>query len=536
MVMSEKEFLRAYPTESHLAERKRGVATKGIQQAVVGFSNTEGGVVLIGVEDDGTVSGREMTQGTIDDLHQIMRDVINPGRYEIGQVFVDDRPVTILAVAKRIEGFAQTPNGRVIVCKGTRKEALFGSDLQNFINARTGQRFEETVTDYTLDSASKDLLKRLAKAFGWTDANSLPERLKERHLLSDSDHLTVAGALYLVDKPREKLGKAYVEIFRYRDDESTYDRRVEIDGPLDQQLEHSVEFVAQELGNELVVLGVKRYELPRIPREVLREALANALAHRSYEATGTAVRIDLRDDNVTVTSPGGLPEPVTVENIRETQAARNHEVITILRRLGLAEDAGRGIDIMIDRMQQELLDPPKFIDNGKSVEVVLPIRSPVTPEERAWIREVEARGLTEPTDRIVLVHAARGEELTNAKVRELLNVDHLKARETLRRLKDQSFLEQRGQRGGAAYVLKDTLAPPAGLRLKDDELDALVIELAQEGPISNAKIRVRTGLDRIEALKVLERLLNAGHLVRVGQRRGTRYRLPDSSIQTSPKT
>lgn len=526
MVMSEMEFRKAYPSESHLVERKRGVTTKGIQNAVVGFSNTKGGVVLIGVEDGGTVSGREMTQGTVDDLHQIMRHVTNPGRYDIAQVLVGDKPVTILSVAERVEGFAQTSDGRVVVCRGTRKVALFGSDLQSFINARTGQRFEEADTKYAFNSVPKELLNRMAKAFGWKDSGDLPERLKERHLLSDSGHLTVAGALYLAENPGENLGKAYVEIFRYRDDKNRYDRRIEIAGPLDQQLENSVEFITQELGNEIVVLGVKRYELPRIPREVLREALANALAHRSYEATGTAVRVDLRDDSVTIISPGGLPEPVTIDNIRETQAARNHQVITVLRRLGLAEDAGMGVDIMIDRMQQELLDPPKFTDTGKSVEVVLPIRSPVTPEERAWIREVESRGLTEPTDRIVLVHAARGVELTNTRVRELLNVDHLKARETLQRLKDQSFLEQRGQRGGAAYVLKDTLAPPAGLRLKDEELDALVVALAQEGPITNAKIRARTGLDRIETLKVLERLLKAGQLVRVGQRRGTKYQTP----------
>jgi ATP-dependent DNA helicase RecG len=137
---------------------------------------------------------------------------------------------------------------------------------------------------------------------------------------------------------------------------------VEIRGALGRQLEDAVEEVASELGTELVVLGVRRYDLPRIPRVVLREALANAIAHRSYELDGTAVRVEIYPDSVHIISPGSLPEPVTVENIRETQAARNIKVINALRRLGLAEDAGRGVDVMVDAMRDELLEPPTFED------------------------------------------------------------------------------------------------------------------------------------------------------------------------------
>jgi ATP-dependent DNA helicase RecG len=137
-------------------------------------------------------------------------------------------------------------------------------------------------------------------------------------------------------------------------------RRCEVDGPLHHVLEETVRRVARELGTELVVLGTRRYELSRLPDVVLREAIANALAHRSYEAAGTAVRVELRPSAVVVRSPGGLPEPVTVENIRETTAARNVVVIRVLRALGLAEDVGRGVDVMQDTMAAEMLEPPSF--------------------------------------------------------------------------------------------------------------------------------------------------------------------------------
>ena len=69
--------------------------------------------------------------------------------------------------------------------------------------------------------------------------------------------------------------------------------------------------LTEELGADLVVLGVRRHELPRLPEAVLREAVANAVAHRVYESSSRPVRVELRPDAVTITSPGPLPEPVS---------------------------------------------------------------------------------------------------------------------------------------------------------------------------------------------------------------------------------
>ena len=69
------EFNAAFPTESEMVERKEGVGTRALQAAVVAFSNGRGGVVLIGVRDEGTVIGRELTQGVADDIHRVFREV-----------------------------------------------------------------------------------------------------------------------------------------------------------------------------------------------------------------------------------------------------------------------------------------------------------------------------------------------------------------------------------------------------------------------------------------------------------------------------
>lgn len=521
--MSVAEFRRAFPGESGLVEFKTGVSGEQIPDSAVAFSNAEGGVILVGVRDDGEIAGRVLDAGTEDDIHQALQAARDIGRYEISQVDVDGRPVVVVAIARRREGFAQTSKGVVKVRRGTRDDPLFGSELVVFATARTMHRYESVTLEVGMDVVDPGLRASLARMMGWSRATAT--RLEEARLV-DEGRLTVAGALYLTRRPDELLGKTYVELQRFADDTTIdYEQRRELHGSIPQLLTDTVAAIVDALGSELVVLGTRRYELPRLPEVVLREAVANALAHRSYEAGGTAVRIELRPSAVIVRSPGGLPEPVTVQNIREANAARNLTTISLLRRFGLAEDQGRGVDVMQDTMAEEMLDPPRFADSGHEVTVTLPLRSTVAPIERAWLRELEHRGTLAGPDRIALVHAARGEVLTNTRVRELLSVDRGAATEVLGRLRDEGFLEQHGQRGGASYRLSGSLRPPAGLRLSDTDLRDRVAALAADGPITNADVRGATGLDRTAALAVLEQLLSEGRLIRTGQRRGTKYQL-----------
>jgi len=519
--MSTGEFRQEFPGEGQHVEFKRGVSSEQIQDTAVAFSNAEGGVVLIGVRDDGELLGRALDAGTHDDIHRAIQSARDVGRYSVSQLDIDGKPLCVVAIARRREGFAQTSGGVVKVRRGSRDDPLFGTELVRFANERTASRYESTRARIPVRAADPALRSELANAMRWERATA--ERLREAGL-ADGDELTVAGALYLRKDPAKALGKAYVELKRFADDTTRrWDRSEELRGPIHHVLTAAVARVMAELGTELVVLGVRRYELARLPEEVLREAIANALAHRSYEVGGTAVRVELRPSSVVVRSPGGLPEPVTVENIREANAARNVVVIGLLRKFDLAEDDGLGVDLMQDMMADEMLDPPRFADNGHEVTVELPIRSAVAPVERAWIRELEHRGTLRGADRIALVHAARGDVLTNGRVREILGVDADSARETLRRLRDEGFLEQRGRRGGATYRLSGSLRPPAGLRLSSEELDDVVARLAADGPIANSDVRAATGLDRAEALALLDRLVRAGALRRTGARRGTRY-------------
>lgn len=526
-VLTPDQFFVEFPGEGDHVEFKQGLPEAKVREAVAAFSNSDGGVVLLGVRDDGAPHGVPSDGETLARVHRIVAGVRNAGRYDLHALEVDGKDVLVLAVRRRREGFAQMPDGRVLVRRGAMNVALFDTDLARFVSARALVRFESTPVEAAFVDADPDLVAGVQAVCGWS-GDHLADRLHEAGLLvdaSEGSRLTVAGALFLLTRPADVLGKAYVEIFRYRADAPTYDHRIEVSGPVDQQVEQTTAALMAELGTDIVVLGVRRYELPRIPQQVLREAVANAVAHRTYETTGQPVRVEVHPDRVVVRSPGGLPEPVTLANLREQNAARNLDAIRLLRRFRLAEDAGLGVDVMQDAMADALLEPPVFTADATHVQVALRLGTTATPQERAWIAEIERRGDIRHTDRLLLLHAARGESLTNASARELLDMDSTHARAALRRLRDRGLLVQTGQRGGSAYALASGLGPPAGLGLSSAELGDVVVALAQQGPITNEDVRERTRLDRAAAVRLLTELVDAGRLVRRGERRGTHYTL-----------
>lgn len=525
-VMSTEDFAQAFPGESDYIEFKQGIPEEKVREAVVAFSNADGGVVLLGVRNDGTVTGLDVTGETQARVHRLVLGLHEPGRYLLHRLSVSDRTVLVVSVQRRRDGFAQLADGRVLLRRGAMNIPLFGAELRSFVSSRSLSRFETTPVSIELSDADDDLLERVRAAYGWSESKNV-SRLHEAGLVEGpgaSPKLTVAGALSLTTDPAAVLGKAYVEIFRFRDGTDAYDKRVEVRGPIDAQVAKTVRQVMDELGSDLVILGVRRFELPRIPEQVLREAVANAVAHRDYEVSGQAVRVEIWPDRLEIRSPGGLPEPVTLANIREQNAPRNLDTIRLLRRYRLAEDAGMGIDVMEDGMDAALLERPSFTSDGSYVAVSFTLHSTVTPQERAWIGEIEQRGQITSNDRVVLLHAARGEVLTNGRVRELLGVDSVHARASLTRLRDLGYLAHSGERAGSSYTLARDLGPPRGLELPPLELRSLILSVAREaGRVTNEAIRARTGLERAPVLAVLNALVQSGELARHGERRGSYY-------------
>ena len=557
--LAAEEFAAEFPREGLHVEFKEGVSHSRIAETAMAFSNADGGVMLLGVSDDGTVRGVDLGTGGETQIRNTLGQVRDLGPHRTYPLDVDGRTVVAISVGRRQGGFAQLAGGQIKERRGASNHTLLGAELADFIARRFVRTVESASTSLRPEEIDPALALELAAAWQWplqpeASPSELRDRLRDSGFVvvnGDGDRLSVAGALYLLADPARVLGKAFVEVFRYPGEGVDYDRREEFGGPLQRQVEAAADFVLDELGFDLALLGVRRHELHRLPRVVVREAVANAVAHRSYApaATAEAVRIEIRPDRVVVRSPGGLLEGVSLDDPAIRSVPRNVLAIRTLRFFGIAEDAGRGVRLMRDHMALNLMEPPRFEADDSSVTVTLPLGSAAEPAERAWLALTligEQPGAVRPysvgdtaglpaglqaRDAGVLLRAGRGETLTNGQVRELFGVDVAEARAVLRRLRDRGLLQQRGNGAGAHYVLAPHLTGPKSrrvLRSRPDDLSDAAIELAGRGCVTNADLRERTGLDRVEALRVLNALVAAGRLERRGTRRGSHYVLPGS--------
>lgn len=514
------EFHALITRETNAVELKRGASRKSLQEALVAFSNTEGGVIFLGVTDERVVVGCPLTQRVDDTIHDAINDANDVGSVIIREQLVAMTPVVAIEVKPRTDGFAQTSDGRVLTRKGARNRALVGAELSRFLDDRRLRAFESTESEVTLEQCDPSALEDLRLAYGWQPDSDLEARLRERQLLGPGRQLTIAGALVLAD-PLSAMpsAKFVIDVRGYDDDTTTrYVRRDEISGPLPRQVRDAALLVARDVGTDFFVLGLHRRDIPRLPADVVREAIANAVGHRSYEERGAAVVVEVRPGRVVVRSPGGFPSGVRAADLRNAQKARNPVVLDVLRRYALAEDSGRGIDLIEDEMSAAFLLPPTFAEEGGNVVVTLPSRGFITAVERAWVDELQDQGKLGPPERLLLVQAARGARLTNWLARSLTGQDSAEARRSLALLRDGGLLLQHGTRGGSSYTLGD-LASTRG----EHRVDQIVLARALSAPVTNTVVRELTGLDREAARRLLKDLVDRGDLRQHGSRRGTFY-------------
>lgn len=514
------EFANLIAREDDDIELKSGASPKKLQEAMVAFSNSGGGTIFIGVNDRREVIGRRRDQGTDDAIHEAALTARNSGRYTINSATVGSTPIVVIDVEARLDEVAQTSDGRPLTRRGGRNVPAFGADLWDLMSNRALRRYEASSSGVSQSVVDDETARQVAEAHGWAESRA-EDRWKERGLVGVDSMLTVAGALVLTD-PDTTLGAAKfsIDIRSYETDDSiNYLRRESMTGPVQAQTEAATDWILRDIGTEMVVTGARRHDVPRLPRRVVREVVANAVAHREYSRDKSPIVVEIRPTAVSVTSPGGLPAPVTLATLRDAQAPRNHTIIDVLRRFGLAEDSGQGIDIIEDGMRLELLEDPVFDERPDSFVVVLKLRGLISSTERAWLAEYERQGRLYSGDRALLLHVMREGAITNSVARDLLGIDSVDARSRLARLRDAGMLLQHGTRGRAHYTL--------GVIGPDRSDEQIVLDAARSGALTNSLVREMTTLDRYRAGQLLHRLVDEGRLIQRGQRRGTTYHLPE---------
>ena len=204
---------------------------------------------------------------------------------------------------------------------------------------------------------------------------------------------------------------------------------------------------------------VHRKDIPLVPDRVIREAVVNAVMHRSYRVQGAiqiiryANRLEIRNPGHSLVAEDRLGEPGS-----ET---RNPVVAAILHDTNLAETKGSGIRVMRQLMDDAGLTPPTFESDRERNQFVVTLlfHHFLSPEDLAWLRQFQHIELTDEEAR-ALVFVREAGAITNAAYRAVNHVDVLTASQHLRRLRDHALLQQKGKGAETYYLPTDKLLAP----------------------------------------------------------------------------
>jgi len=271
----------------------------------------------------------------------------------------------------------------------------------------------------------------------------------------------------------------------------------------------------------------RRRDEPEYPRVALREAVINAVAHRDYTMRGSRVQVRLFSDRIEVDTPGGLPAPVTIDNIEDEKSTRNEAIVGLLENINYVERRGWGFNNMVGAMREAGLAPPLLRDNGASFGLCLKSHVLMSPEGVTWLRRFEDFDLS-PQERLALAYLRVNERLYNRDYVRLNECTITEATQNLRRMTDKGVLQMRGTRGGAYYVLPDELPQPNLLTATQSDEERVLALVEQQGSIRRQDIVQMLGCDPQEARNLLRRMTRRKLIRRHGEKALARYIIEES--------
>ena len=332
-------------------DRVREPHRDAIADELAAFGNTIGGTLIFSVSDAGAV--RSIDRQQMDALEafvsEICSDSIRPPLPFVTQrlPLPDDSFVLVVEVEQSAL-VHKSPKG-YLTRQGSSKRELSSEALHRLFQQRGRSGLlgpdEAIVAGTGPNTLDTTLVDRFLSSRA-TEPTMV--QLTKLGLVREDDsgvtRATVAGVLLCTARPDEYIRGAVIEAIRYRG--TVLGRAIQHDaasitGPLDQQLRDTVNFV--RLNTRVAARKAPgRVETPQFSPRAMFEAIVNAVVHRDYSIENGKIRLFIFDDRLELYSPGGLPNTLPIEAMRNRQATRNETLASALRMLAVGDIDGAG--------------------------------------------------------------------------------------------------------------------------------------------------------------------------------------------------
>ncbi len=354
---------------------------KEIIETVSAFSNHKGGIILIGVKDNGSIIGLTIGKSTIEDITNKIKLNTEPTILPIiTWQEIDNKTIIIIEVQEaklkpvRVFGKSYKRVGKTNQIMSLLEESYVLLDSM-------GQTWDGiTREDATLDDIDDDKIRKFLikakKLRNWDVDLDIPKKeiLEKLDLIRDNK-LTIASLLLFAERPQKFLLQAEISAVYFKGKKKTdlivdFER---ISGDIIEQVDKAMRFIKRNMKISVSINGsIEREETWEYPIDAIREAIINAICHRDY-ASPSKVQIEIYDDRIEISNPGKLLSGLTIEQLKKPHKsiARNKLIANIFFRIKYIEELGSGILEMIKILLENGFPEPEFIENGNFFEVII---------------------------------------------------------------------------------------------------------------------------------------------------------------------
>lgn len=519
-----------------------------IIEAVVAFANTEGGDLYIGVENDGEVTGLHKKRKDIAQLAALIANKTVPPMPVITELIENENPFIRIAVSK-CTSIVSTSSGKMlrrrIKADGEPENIpmypyeiatrLTGLRLLDYsaqpvpessysdLSAVERERVREIIRTYRGEQALLELTdEEFDKALQFvTNINGdIVPTFTGLLMIGKSERIrelmpTAESAIQVLDGTDVKVNESYFS-------------------PLPASFERINGYFNAWNSEEEMELGLYRVAIPKVDKRAFREALVNAFCHRDYSVLGR-VRVQIENEGLTITNPGGFVEGITIDNLLYAEPqGRNPVLANALKRIGLAERTGRGIDRIFEG---SLLYGKMLPDYSGSTSSLVKLFIPNSIPDKLFVHmisdEQKRLGRPLPLNSLLIlnylktVHKATVKELT-----EEINADSSRVKVGVESLVESGLVEAKGVGRGRYYqlspkVYKKNDNAVGYVRQTDIEkmrYEELVLKLVDEqGYITRANAVELFHLSPPQAYRVLQKLNENGKIKLVGKGKSAKY-------------
>ena len=431
--------------ENNCCELK-SILTKDIKKEIIAFANTNGGKIYIGIDDNGNIIGIDNIDDNLQSLTGMINEGIKPSLIEHAQIKIEkynNKDVIIVDIQSGpnkpyyLADKGLKPSG-VYLRHGSSSIQVSDEIIRKMIFEHASLRFEEMI------SKNQDLsFECLEKKF--KDSNLIFDKNKYKLLtiVNDENKYTNLGLL-LSDQCSYTIKCA---IFNGTNKIEFRDRK-EFTGSILKQVDDIFEYF--ELFNKISgkIIGLKRVDTRDYPEYSLREALLNAVIHRSYYFD-SSIMVTLYDDKFEIVSMGGLIDGITIKEIfKGISSSRNPNLVNIFYRLGYVESFGTGVGRIMDSYDQ-YDKKPIFDATENTFSITLPN---MNYQDNNTNTNIVAPNVSQ--EDIIINYIEKYTKISRIEAEKLLNVSKTRAYEVLNNMLEKNVIKKENTGKNTYYVLK----------------------------------------------------------------------------------